>query len=389
MAQDGPGNSTVIGGRYRLRQRLGRGGMGTVWRADDELLGRQVAVKELHVDGGTQATSALREARVLAGISHPHVVVVHDVVEREGVPFIVMELVEGGSPADRLAVSGPLTPEATARLGISLLGALSAAHARGVLHRDVKPANVLLEAGTDRVVLTDFGIARLAGATTISEAGAFVGSPEYTAPERMRRGGRARGRSVVARRPAVRGRDRGVAVPPRFDRRHPARRRVRRADGHGDADGERKAPDPAAALAYSPTERATRPDGPLPASQSAPPARSGRRRTALRVGLLAATVAGTVTATRLLGEEPDRGKGSAGPSSSSPPARRPGSCPRLLRRRRPPGTRSCPTYRASASPFRRGTGGAPTSSGCSTNRRTGPCASGSRWPLRWPAGRWG
>ncbi|WP_456301917.1 serine/threonine-protein kinase, partial [Streptomyces goshikiensis] len=159
--------------------------MGTVWRATDELLGRPVAVKELHVDGGTEATKALREARTVAQVKHPHVVVVHDVVEHEGRPFIVMELVEGGSLADRLATEGPLSVGDTARTGLALLGALTAAHDRGVLHRDVKPANVLMEAGSERVVLTDFGIASLVGSTTISETGAFVGSPEYTSPERM------------------------------------------------------------------------------------------------------------------------------------------------------------------------------------------------------------
>ncbi|MFF3862442.1 protein kinase [Streptomyces sp. NPDC002209] len=159
--------------------------MGTVWRASDELLGRPVAVKELHVDGGADARAALREARTVAQVRHPHVVVVHDVVEHDGRPHIVMELVDGGSLADRLGAEGPLTPAETARAGLALLGALTAAHARGVLHRDVKPANVLMEAGTGRVVLTDFGIARLAGSTTISETGAFVGSPEYTSPERM------------------------------------------------------------------------------------------------------------------------------------------------------------------------------------------------------------
>ncbi|MGI5446336.1 protein kinase domain-containing protein [Streptomyces sp. CA-243310] len=159
--------------------------MGTVWRATDELLGRSVAVKELHVGDGTEATGALREARTAAQVRHPHVVVVHDVVEDDGRPYIVMELVDGGSLADRLTAAGPLDPAETARTGLALLGALTAAHARGVLHRDVKPANVLMEAGTDRVVLTDFGIAHLAGATTISETGAFVGSPEYTSPERM------------------------------------------------------------------------------------------------------------------------------------------------------------------------------------------------------------
>ncbi|MFE4206950.1 protein kinase, partial [Streptomyces goshikiensis] len=185
MSQDEPGNSKPIAGRYRLGKRLGRGGMGTVWRATDELLGRPVAVKELHVDGGTEATKALREARTVAQVKHPHVVVVHDVVEHEGRPFIVMELVEGGSLADRLATEGPLSVGDTARTGLALLGALTAAHDRGVLHRDVKPANVLMEAGSERVVLTDFGIASLVGSTTISETGAFVGSPEYTSPERM------------------------------------------------------------------------------------------------------------------------------------------------------------------------------------------------------------
>ncbi|WP_328930483.1 protein kinase [Streptomyces sp. NBC_00190] len=159
--------------------------MGTVWRASDELLGRSVAVKELHVGDGTQSAGALREARTVAQIKHPHVVVVHDVVEQDGHPYIVMELVEGSSLADRLAADGPLDHGETARTGLALLGALSAAHARGVLHRDIKPANVLMEAGTGRVVLTDFGIARLAGSTTISETGAFIGSPEYTSPERM------------------------------------------------------------------------------------------------------------------------------------------------------------------------------------------------------------
>ncbi|MFJ1865871.1 serine/threonine-protein kinase [Streptomyces sp. NPDC088097] len=160
--------------------------MGTVWRATDELLGRPVAVKELHVDGGTATTGALREARTVAQVKHPHVVVVHDVVEHDGRPHIVMELVDGGSLADRLSAGATLDLGETARIGLALLGALDAAHARGVLHRDVKPANVLLEADTDRVVLTDFGIASLAGYTTISETGAFVGSPEYTSPERMR-----------------------------------------------------------------------------------------------------------------------------------------------------------------------------------------------------------
>ncbi|MEV3992150.1 protein kinase [Streptomyces sp. NPDC049837] len=181
----GSGQQRRIVGRYRLDARLGRGGMGTVWRAYDELLGRRVAVKELHVDVGTAVYPTLREARAIARVHHPHIVCVHDVVEEDGVPYIVMELVEGLSLAERIAAQGPLDAREAARIGLALLSALRAAHALGVLHRDLKPANVLLEEGTGRVVLTDFGIAQLAGSTTITEAGMFVGSPEYTAPERM------------------------------------------------------------------------------------------------------------------------------------------------------------------------------------------------------------
>ncbi|MGY4951995.1 serine/threonine-protein kinase [Streptomyces nigrescens] len=186
------GEGRLIGGRYRLGIRLGRGGMGTVWRATDEVLGRQVAVKELHLDEGTaepearvQREQAMREARTVAQIKHPNVIVVHDVVEQDGRPWIVMELVEGPSLADRLQSGGPVAPREAARIGIALLGALRAAHTRGVLHRDIKPANVLMESGSGRVVLTDFGIAQVPGVTTLTDAGGFVGSPEYTAPERM------------------------------------------------------------------------------------------------------------------------------------------------------------------------------------------------------------
>lgn len=197
MRQDGfmgifGGEDRLIGGRYRLGTRLGRGGMGTVWRATDEVLGRQVAVKELHLDEGTaepeaqvQRERAIREARTVARIKHPNVIVVHDVVEQDGRPWIVMELVEGPSLADRLHSGGPVAPREAARIGVALLGALRAAHARGVLHRDIKPANVLMESGSGRVVLTDFGIAQVPGVTTLTDAGGFVGSPEYTAPERM------------------------------------------------------------------------------------------------------------------------------------------------------------------------------------------------------------
>ncbi|WP_030597736.1 serine/threonine-protein kinase [Streptomyces fulvoviolaceus] len=185
-------NFRVIAGRYRLEARLGRGGMGVVWRATDQLLGRQVAVKELPLDETLSAADArrqrdrtLREASAVAQLRHPHIIVVHDVVEHDERPYIVMELIDGGSLADRVSGRGPVDAAEAARIGADLLSALRTAHAAGVLHRDIKPANVLMESATGRVVLTDFGIAQVAGATTLTETGAFVGSPEYTAPERM------------------------------------------------------------------------------------------------------------------------------------------------------------------------------------------------------------
>ncbi|MFG2195284.1 protein kinase [Streptomyces sp. NPDC048639] len=182
----------LIAGRYRLGARLGRGGMGTVWRATDRVLGREVAVKELRVEEGvpeaearSQRERTFLEARTVARLAHPGVIVVHDVVEQDERPWIVMELIDGRSLSDQLASEGPVPPREAARIGLELLGALRAAHAHGVLHRDLKPANVLMESSTGRVVLTDFGIAQFTGGTTITETGSFVGTPEYTAPERM------------------------------------------------------------------------------------------------------------------------------------------------------------------------------------------------------------
>ncbi|MEU6390784.1 serine/threonine-protein kinase [Streptomyces sp. NPDC046939] len=188
-------NVRVIGGRYRLEAEIGRGGMGVIWRSTDTLLARQVAVKELGLDESLsegearlQREQMLREARAVAQLRHPNIIVVHDVVLDDGRPYMVMELVEGPSLAERLAQDGPVDALHAARIGLALLGALRVAHAGGVQHRDLKPANVLLESDTGRIVLTDFGIARVAGATTLTESGGFVGSPEYTAPERMQGG---------------------------------------------------------------------------------------------------------------------------------------------------------------------------------------------------------
>ncbi|MER6344403.1 serine/threonine-protein kinase [Streptomyces sp. NPDC001595] len=192
MGTEGVANGRVIAGRYRLEALLGRGGMGVVWQATDQLLRRRVAVKEIAQDTSLSPEEArrqcdriLREARAVARLNHPHVIVVHDVVVHEDRPYIVMEWIDGGSLAERIAAHGPVDAYEAARIGVGLLGALRTAHAAGVLHRDLKPANVLIEAGTGRVVLTDFGVAQVPGSTTLTESGSFVGSPEYTAPERM------------------------------------------------------------------------------------------------------------------------------------------------------------------------------------------------------------
>ncbi|MCX5402900.1 serine/threonine protein kinase [Streptomyces sp. NBC_00335] len=189
----------LIDGRFELARPLGSGGMGTVWLARDIALDREVALKEVRPpDPATAAAQpglvvqlrerAVREARALARLAHPNVVTIHHIVEPEpgsdGHPWIVMELVRGGSLADRLE-GGPMPVADVLRLGLDLLSALRAAHAEGVLHRDVKPANVLLRPGGS-AVLTDFGIAALHGATGLTSTGALIGSPEYIAPERAR-----------------------------------------------------------------------------------------------------------------------------------------------------------------------------------------------------------
>ncbi|WP_244189370.1 serine/threonine-protein kinase, partial [Streptomyces incarnatus] len=184
------GTGRLVAGRYRLLGRLGHGGMGTVWRAKDEAVDREVAVKEPRVpdhlperERANAFERMHREARAAARLDHPAVVNVHDVAVVEGRPWIVMELVRGRSLGDVLR-EGTLDAREAARIGLEVLGALQAAHAAGVLHRDVKPDNVLL-GRHDRVVLTDFGIAQIEGDTRLTDTGGFVGSPEYIAPERV------------------------------------------------------------------------------------------------------------------------------------------------------------------------------------------------------------
>ncbi|MDC0765815.1 serine/threonine-protein kinase [Streptomyces sp. HD] len=183
----------LVSGRYRLADAIGSGGMGRVWRAHDEVLHRAVAIKELtaalYVSESDQERLLARtraEARAAARINHSAVVTVHDVLEHDGRPWIVMELVEGYSLADAVKERGRVEPAEAARIGLWVLRALRAAHSAGVLHRDVKPGNVLISADDGRVLLTDFGIAQIEGDTTITRTGEVVGSVDYLAPERVR-----------------------------------------------------------------------------------------------------------------------------------------------------------------------------------------------------------
>ncbi|MFF5009694.1 protein kinase [Streptomyces phaeochromogenes] len=177
----------MVDGRFELLARLGSGGMGTVWRARDSVLHREVALKAVRHDAAASHSvreRVLREARALARISHPNVVMIHHIIDDDPHPWLVMELVDGVSLQERLA-DGPLTPSEAARLGRQVLAALRAAVAAGIQHRDVKPANILLRADGS-AVLTDFGIAALQGSTALTATGELIGSPEYIAPERIR-----------------------------------------------------------------------------------------------------------------------------------------------------------------------------------------------------------
>ncbi|MEV6476331.1 serine/threonine-protein kinase [Streptomyces sp. NPDC051657] len=185
-------NGRLLAGRYRLGEVLGRGGMGTVWRADDETLGRTVAVKELRFPGAIDEdekrrliTRTLREAKAIARIRNNSAVTVYDVVDEDDRPWIVMELIEGKSLAEAIREDGTLTPRRAAEVGLAILDVLRSAHREGILHRDVKPSNVLI-AEDGRVVLTDFGIAQVEGDPSVTSTGMLVGAPSYISPERAR-----------------------------------------------------------------------------------------------------------------------------------------------------------------------------------------------------------
>src|SRR4051812_13004691 len=181
----------VLAGRYALTDVLGRGGMGVVWRATDQVLHREVAIKELTFSFGLTDDErrvlrerTLREARAAAQLDHPCVTSVYDVVEEDGKPWLVLEHVDADSLQSLLEQGGPLSPRAAARIGLDVLSALEAAHAAGIVHRDVKPANVLVERD-GHACLTDFGIATTLGDSSLTTQGALIGSPSYMAPERI------------------------------------------------------------------------------------------------------------------------------------------------------------------------------------------------------------
>ncbi|MER5554256.1 serine/threonine-protein kinase [Streptomyces sp. NPDC002793] len=185
-----PGTGRVIADRYRLLDPLGEGGTGIVWRARDEVLGREVAVKEVRISAALPSDEAERlharlerEVRTASRVSHRNAVAVHDVVSHDSRPWIVMDLIRGIALSDALDADGPLAPRRAARVGAEVLAALRVAHEAGVLHRDVTPGNVLL-ANDGRVMLKNFGITPSEESSGLTGTGEPVGSPDYLAPER-------------------------------------------------------------------------------------------------------------------------------------------------------------------------------------------------------------
>ncbi|WP_369184085.1 serine/threonine-protein kinase [Streptomyces sp. Y1] len=341
MDSGGP-QRRIIDDRFELLERLGGGGMGLVWRARDTMLHREVALKEVRPPDPARTADdpaaahelrerVLREARALARLQHPNVAVIHHIVDtpEHPHPWLVMELVTGGSLADRLA-RGPLTVPEAARIGRGVLAALSAAHAAGIQHRDVKPANVLLRAdGTP--VLTDFGIAAVQDATTLTTTGALIGSPEYIAPERIR---------GEEGNPASDLWSLGMLLYVAVEGRHPLRRSTAlatlaavldeplppstRSGAFGPVLARLLARDPAARPDAEELDRvlaaAERAEAPALRAAEVPAARRSRR-PAVVTGVAAAVVALAVTAGWLLSPDAGRGAATGGGSGSSPSVR--------------------------------------------------------------------
>ena len=190
--------SQLIADRYRVLRAIGRGGMGTVWLCRDETLDREVAVKQMGALAGWSAaetTRAMREARLTAGLTHPNVVAVHDVVVHDARPWLVMEYVDGQTLADEISCDGRLSPERVAEIGVQLASALAQSHERRIVHRDIKPANVLIDKA-GRAKISDFGIARGHGDERLTRTGFFTGTPGFLSPE-LARGGDAHPASDV------------------------------------------------------------------------------------------------------------------------------------------------------------------------------------------------
>jgi hypothetical protein len=184
---DSGGTTRRVAGRYRLERKIGRGGAGAVWRAHDERLDRPVAVKQIPIAPDAEASSrsrALREARAAARLRVPTVVQVYDAIEEDGNAYLIMELVDAPNLSTLVRRRGPLEPATAAAMGLQILDALEAAHRVGILHRDVKPSNVLIDDDTPR--LTDFGIARLGDDPALTSTGVVMGTPAYIAPEHAR-----------------------------------------------------------------------------------------------------------------------------------------------------------------------------------------------------------
>ncbi|MFD6099485.1 serine/threonine-protein kinase [Nocardiopsis flavescens] len=184
----------LLKGRYQLVSEVARGGVGTVWRAVDLVIDREVAVKELRLPESLSRSEreslllrTTREARVAGRLSHPSLITVLDVVDEDGRPWIVMELLEASTLEEIIDVGGPLPYQRVAEIGLQLIDALKVAHNEGIVHRDVKPGNVMITR-SGRVVLTDFGLAAWNGESALSESGRIVGSPAYLSPERAKAG---------------------------------------------------------------------------------------------------------------------------------------------------------------------------------------------------------
>ncbi len=373
-----------VAGRYRLDSLLGSGGMGRVWRGRDEVLGREVAIKELRIPPGvSQDEAALltrrmaREAQAAARLVHPNIVTVYDVATHEGQPWIVMRLVTGRSLDRLIRDEGPLPAHRAAGIAVQILAALRVAHSAGVVHRDIKPGNVIVQPG-DEVVLTDFGIATIEGESAITSSGTLVGSPTYLAPERAL--GRAAGPEsdlwstgvtlyeMVEGHPPYQ-RDSPLATlaavindppPPHHQsgllaavldgllRKEPETRMplglattlLGRVAGSAATTAE-PAPDesPTADLNVRDTAIDIRPAGPPPpgAATTAPSDDRKRRGWLLAVAaVVLVLVASAALIGRMLTEDRDRGGGQAVPSA--PPASGPGSAAQTSREPQPTGS---------------------------------------------------